>query len=728
MIQGKNFLPSEFRRKLSQPVSEPLHEIGALFTKPGTGLLYEQSVAAFVRSFEQEPATVLADMKEIWQTDGFIPIDRLTDRLVRRYSPDISDEAAELLFAQINKRYHQPEPLTGLKRKQHAPLMTGLSHLFGVMTDQKVSLIVGDYSNMGMTNLHFGKLIAARDGVPLAQVPDTSYKNMTDQAARAISGLAREKLATPGVLVSGFRTGGDEICFVTVGMDSQFASQLIHQQVMPAIEEFNAKAGLMQHEHGKALNDRFRAGFGVAFHAMPLDVNTHPGSLMEIADKALTHEKEYLGMARRGRINIDVMYNNRETLLLNLARRSGYKADSPRYEFSDAFRKSFTKQLKNENVFHADEPLPIEDVKNLLGLETAAHIAKTSGKLSGVYHKLSRKSGTHFERPASAVEAADDDLRRASPYAVSQQKAAQVLKAYDAVINGEAYGRFQKLILPDPPYKPSANDPLFITPVEREINSLYSKIDKAGIKLTEQQSRLAENLLGTFSPVDPSTGVWMEDVMPAIFGRFSHDTALLNNNNPTAPKLESYGVRASLHNLGGINNLLGHHNSDLVLRHFTNDVVIDSFKHAGLPSAYIEAGHKGGNVTLALRPLFKKRNEPLQLVTPALLAEATREMQVRTRILSASNVLNFILDHGGTPPEDIDPRLTFADIPDPKRPSHPGISLTTHSLQLHDIDNAGKPVSGGRLLDQLANETEELVEEKRKRRSQRTLARSSPKP
>lgn len=61
----------------------------------------------------------------------------------------------------------------------------------------------------------------------------------------------------------------------------------------------------------------------------------------------------------------------------------------------------------------------------------------------------------------------------------------------------------------------------------------------------------------------------------------------------------------------------------------------------------------------------------MQIVTPTLLSEAQREMQVRVRILAACNVRNFILSHGGTPPKDLDDRLDFLVFPTLNVPAIP---------------------------------------------------------
>ncbi len=326
-IVVSDILPTEFRIGQQRSPAAIPPELAALFGherpaiqgehKKGVGIIYEQAVSAFLSAFidpeiphaPQNHTLLLEDLRALWLQDGFLPPDELKLRLMRRYCPDLPDTAFETLGELLASRYNNLEPLTGFQRKEHAAVTTGLAHLYAVLTDKPVSMVEFDFLNMGGTNEFRRKLIAAARGVPVTDVDEKEAWVFTDQSARIISGIAREAmqvgakaLGIPDAQIHGFRTGGDEMRLVCVGISQIQSEQIIRDYVQPAIEKFTAEAGLHDHEHAKSRDDDFRRGFGAVCATIALDRYTRPGFELEQVDRRIAENKLMLGVRRQGKL------------------------------------------------------------------------------------------------------------------------------------------------------------------------------------------------------------------------------------------------------------------------------------------------------------------------------------------------------------------------------------------------------------------------------------------
>lgn len=320
-------LPTEFRRaQLRSPAAIPA-ELTALFGsdrpaafgehKKTTGVIYEQTVSAFLEACldpdlpnaPQNAGQVLEDMRQLWLERGFIPPHELKLALMQRYAPDLPPAAFDTMKELLVSRYEDLEPLTGFQRKQHAPITTGLAHLYAVLTDRPATMVEFDFLNMGGTNEHFRKLMAAAKMVDPSQIDEHEAWKLTDQSARIIAGVAREAMrvgarhyGVDGAAIHGFRTGGDEMRLVCVGLTQAQSEQIIRDYVQPAIEKFSAEAGLQDHEHSKARDDDWRRGFGAVCSTIPLDRHTQPGHELEQVDQRIAENKLMVGIRRQGRL------------------------------------------------------------------------------------------------------------------------------------------------------------------------------------------------------------------------------------------------------------------------------------------------------------------------------------------------------------------------------------------------------------------------------------------
>lgn len=707
------FLPTPFRLNLQAAQDSPLPdeqavpEIAALFP-PEAGLMYCQSVIPYLKIFARQTgmATVLRNLTDIWEQDGFLPIDNLTSRMLKKTCPDLPEQAVHILHGQIRDHYRDPEPLTGYDRKQHAPLTIGLGHLCAVLTGQPVALVMMDDSNLGGLIQHLDKMIVVRDGRPPGQTGEgTEAYAMTDRILTVMAGVASDAFAVgmpENCRMHRARTGGDEQVFLTVGATRQELQARIDTRAVPEVERLMAGLGLTSHEHLKDRDDRVRAGSGKAFTVLMLDRDTRPGVDLIAADENLGQVKLEIGIGRRGRLSAGYFNSLNE------------RAPPPDYE----------RELKGRGVVDASQKLTENDTANLYRLEEANRHYEWAARQQETFNRLSRQNGTKYPRAPQALDYMRgennpetggidwQDERRLAPYDhLSAPVAAGVLAAMNRVLEKPKYARYFHRPAPAAETARSENrtDLLFATPMELEALRFDHRVSRAGLQLKGEQREYCHDLLGSFSPRDHATGTLIKDVMPELFGRFMHDTGNLKAHLRSWPEalpgikpeqMACYGFAASLGNLAGVNKLLGSDNANVVLRGFTR-LVEGSFRECGVPPEYLELGHEGGGNLIGLvRPVVWHENK-LSLVTERKLERAERVMAKRMARLKAQKIAPYLKRHGGTVPADLNPNLTFGDIADPKRNTK-GITLTTLIMRLDPEDAQGRPVSGGLRRAELA--------------------------
>lgn len=760
------YLPSDFRRNIEelQATTEIDHWL--------EDVIYGQSVTAFVSVFLENPDKphILQSLKSIWQTQGFLSPEQLVKPLLDIYYDDAPAEARDILALQIAERLSDIEPLTGFQRKQHAPLLTGLAHLHAIVMEQPASLVMADFSNMGGTNEFFRKLMAAERGVDIAQVDEKEAFALTDKAARIVSQLAldaykhgaTELYGVDNPHIYAHRTGGDEIAFVGIGINAEQSDDILNHYVMPAVEDFLAKAGLQQHEHAKARDDRWRDGFGVAFSSMALDRNTDPGHDLAVADQQISENKNMVGIRRRGKVPPSLALDSPEMqkLLQLMQDADALGAENPATTQAAAKPDAVDQPEQHITVdpekkdFDPTQPIGSrEKAKRKQFVQMVAaekrdallRLGMNKNELDGL--KEDELSSAIVQRQIEALR--DNAAAHAARYralsvaagtnhnprlgVLSGEKAGQLLSNIKAVMEGERYGRFLVKAQPNPSAFADIQLPknnLFRTQLERGHDLMTATFAQRGVQIGQGLYTRFDRILSCFSPVDPATRCLMGDLMPEIFGQFAKDADKLKAHISTLPEterqrflsgvgaqkvddLKARGLCVQMHNLAGVNKLLAHNNADIVLKHFANEVVKGSFSRMGIDPNSVEVGHDGGGrMVLAVRPIVKTADGS-KAMDEKMMQQVQAEMHKRMVEFQNTPISTFIEQRGGKLPEGLDRAMTFGQVPDPKRHYYPGTDITSSYMTLQQSDAQGHRLTGGRTKEALVRMTEDRISMKR---------------
>lgn len=696
------FLPTPFRLDQQRQINPVPQELTGLFAPEG-GLQYKHAVWSYLEPFlskdKPDMTGLLQDLKDIWNENGLLPVDDLTEQLLERRHTSLPKAARNILHKQIEDRYRDPEQLTQYDRRQHMPLSVGLGHLYAVLTGRPVSLIMVDDSNLGGLTEHMEKLIAARDGrAPQKAEEGSEAYELADRVVRTMAGVARHALdeglrdSRRMTSASCWRTGGDERLFLVTGLPPDRLAAIVKTRMEPAVETFMAAAGQQHHEHLKHRDEPVFSGTSSGFAVLRLDRNTKPADLKS-AEDLLGRNKTSAGVLRHGR----------------------------RY---------------------------LVPFNGLAGLDEADQMARTAAASHKRFNALSKKNGTlyphqthHLDREQAETDPATGSVtwysdRHLAPYDLSQAEATRLLGNLEKVLTGPRYGKYQQERSRTERVERSSarQEILFASPAELETLRFNHNAQKSSLSLSDTQTGLCHRLLGSFSPTDPATGGWMRETMPELFGRFAHDTQRLRTYitenqglvRARPEQVQSFAVAASMQNLAGVNKLLGNKNADLILRHFANEIVLGGFASKGIASSSVELGHEGGGYIAALpRPLYLRKG----VVTPVTgkqMTAATATMEQRMEKWRKQKIVDFLKKHGGDIPDGLDPNLAFGDIPDPKRASRPGISIATAVLKLETQDERGQKITGGQMRNKLRDLRNAAVENLR--RSTSTQRRAAPAP
>lgn len=813
-------MPTAFRLEQQGGATDVYKELAALFAQPNpeifaehkknAGIIYGQTVSAFVEACVDPqlkhappaPGQVLQDLREIWLQNGFIPPHELKLKLMKRYAPDLPPVAFDTMQELLVSRYNDLEPLTGFQRKQHAPITTGLAHLYAILTDRPVTMVEFDFLNMGGTNEFRRKLIAGARGVPVTDVDEREAWSFTDQAARVIAGISREAmqvgardLGVTDAKIQGFRTGGDEMRLVCVGLTQEQCDQIIRDYVQPAIERFTAEAGLHDHEHGKARDDDWRRGFGAVCATIALDLNTQPGHELEQVDQRIAANKLAMGVRRRGALPpapgvetgalpppaaVSAFENHlspelRE--LLQLARKAGLEDDeeesgddeegkeekagtslqyatlSPGAEDESTLdpakagrkragggrrkkktrlqkqsRQELEKRLGGLGIKRDLSKTPDGELRDLVQATVADKLQNNIQRHAAEYTALKQRCGTLYA-PERSFSGKPSEFRSTQGFAMTADRASALLNASSLVLQNR-YGRFlTPLAAPPRPFPDITLPPtLFRTPIERDTQLMHAALDKRGASLDPAQRKLFERMLASSSPIDSATRTYVGDVMPEIFGQFAKDAGKLREHlrdnpellaklqNPNLADLKARAMAVSMENLGGINKLLGHDNANIVLHHFAQKIVLDSFAATGvkLGRENVEIGHDGGGrMLLAIRPIVSSA-EGARVLSDQDIKTAQAEIDRRMQDFRNANVSRFLEQAGGTLPKGLDRLMTMAEIADGKgRAELRGMDVVSTVMPLEHKNAHGKVIRGGENKDALITKIETEISAKR---------------
>ncbi|MDD3020024.1 MAG: hypothetical protein PHX61_03465 [Alphaproteobacteria bacterium] len=626
--------------------------------------------------FPENTNDVLQDVKSIWNEKGFLSPAELRAELFEKYSPN-SDATFKKFVTDIELSRNVPESVTGYLSKEHAYIATGLGHLYATETGRAISMAEVDFSNMGGTNKEFEKRIAQERGIPVDQVDPKDAERLTDDAVKLLSDSMTSTLAKElpeGAKIVPIRTGGDELRLMFTGIEDPSELNRIKTMMHVAIEQHVAAMGLQDHPHLKDPTNQTRNGFGAAIAIQDMRNINVPATLIQELDERIKIEKEVLGKARLGLIDEKSTVQKIEMEL-----------DSGKIKIPDGMDKDTflasgleTKRQRVKNyadTLHSRNPL---------------HNPLLEGGVKGF---------TSYIDSATSAMADTPLVFRPLPEAVANDN-------YSLENRPRGLGPLSSL-------------------EDRRSVSAESFLRTNFVDMSGSDRFFLGQSIKNMTPIDPSAQVMMPKDMIAMIGIYGTEAEEFRNTiDPTDPKtaeaLKGAGLRSvddisphvmavSFHNLAGLNNQLGHHNADLVLRHMGSEIIASSMESSGLggdektgKKPYIIAHHGGGNFSVLIDPAVHDKQGSLQFVSEGKVAEVEKEIAKRTIDLNGQSVGDF-LERGGVKVDDnirkslaMDGASTFAGIEDPKERAMTSNREITGRVNGIHVATATEIVDGGR--------------------------------
>lgn len=593
----------------------------------------------------QSNADVLEDIKTLWRQRGFLTPAETQAALVEKYTPNAPPEIHDFLYQAALSR-NAPDPITGFLSKEHAYSATGLAHLYALETQQPIAMVEVDFSNMAGTNDFFRQMLAAERGISPDDLPGREERKYTNLAMGVLCASmvdTLKKTLPEGARILPIRTGGDELRILVTGLEDSRVIRGLTDQLHSDIEKHIAGMGLQDHPHTKDPLNPARNGFGAALTIQDMGTIKNPHQLIQELDGRIKYAKDELGLVRLGQIDGDMhAATTRAQLTFG-------DITLPPGETPDSF-------IAAEQKRYAD------------GAKRAAE-------------KL------HAMNPAYNPEL--------------PQGSRGFLKYVDAVFSAHAPSRMEA---PKAPAQMDAHDAAFIslepmaTLHERRVHVAKNAFTTSGAV-----AHMLELSLAALTPHDPSAQALMPQVVAPTIEAYAREIkdyakkfkpkdpavreALLQANMLQADIGTPFAMSVSFHNLAGLNNALGHHYSDLVLRHMT-EIIDQSFAAAGIPEGppkpWLIAHDGGANFTAVIRPGVTDAQGETKFISQHHLKKAQEEIAARVEVLNHTGIAAFLADNGVHVDKKLRQHLsdeglkTFADIKDPKireMPAH-GTTVT----------------------------------------------------
>jgi len=669
------------------------------------GIFYKQELESFLDSFVLPPEIdesraphaprkaeqVLDDIRKLWaqnDTPLLHPAD-LRDTLLQKYMPD-THPALLKVFDEIERSNFKPEKMTGFLEKQHLGLVSGLAHLYAELTGKPIAMIEIDYSNMGGTNEFFRILLAAEKGLAAEEIPVTEGFYHTDRSAKLIaktiqaevknstttsstgSGNLDYTATADGALTQNYtytttadgkttenssyhydwapdpekkpvhnmlciRAGGDELRVIAAGLEPEEFDALtdrIHDQ----IEIHTANLDLHDHPHPKAPDDPNRNGFGAAVSIVDMrDID--PASIVHYADLQIKAHKHSLGIARRGVIDKDTVY----TAYL-------------------AYYQQFPETLPNN--------------------QTAEEAAEM---LTDMESQLAQQRYNGFQNMKKATK---NDLSAKENY-IAQEIALMELNEME--LNG---GNALPYL-----YETTDDAPLFSTPGERRYLHMMHAIKEQGIKIENPyEDYYLRHTAFRSVAIDSSAGCWMPQDMPETVSIYAEDTDALKQRlissaamtAEDAATIKPHLLGVAFHNLGGLNDAVGHDGANSALKHMAKNIIGSAMMEEEMTLGDYQIAHYGGaEFQIIIRPVYTDTNGAAVAVDAEKIRQITAHIATKTAEMNNMTIVDF-LDAAALPPEDdLRKRLgsrTFADIRDVKPERNiSGLAVATH-IQAVELD------------------------------------------
>ncbi len=643
-------------------------------------LFYKKELQAFLNSFVEpvqgiqsgqfppnaptSAEQVLADIQDIMKSDGLLHPAELRSQLTKKYMGN-ENPALWALFAEMDYGRFTPDNMTGYMQKPHLGLSSALGHLFARLGTQPVTMIEVDYSNMGGTNdFHQIKLLEEHSN-PLAadlinlikskaetpqafeslfQRTDPNGQQMialfretqaeafklTDKVAKLIAlSIERDvqEILPEGSKILPIRAGGDELRLVVSGIDPKNYTA-VELRINQSIEMYMARLGLHDHPHLKAPNDPLKRGFGAAVALVNMQ-SIDPAHVVEQADLAIKANKVVLGHDRNGTID------------------------------NATLRQAFT-QIFNQTPFMKPGG-PGQDLQEAL-----------DAALNGAM-EASQKRKAYFERLKPK-----GDFTVADRHEYMDDKISEIESMKLSVFKSE---------VPEFLKKPSSFLPLFSTPAARRAVALEEELRRRAIDIQDMFERnLVRDYAYRMTPLDPAAGVWMPNDLPEALAYYVQDTETIAQKMRVGP-LSSHTISAAFHNLGGLNDALGHDGANAVLLEMTQNIIRSAMKSNGVqPSDYQIAHYGGAEFHMLLKPVVRTADGITLPLSQVSVCKIERDIAENTRNFSGTNVIEFMDRKGiflSDPARATLAGMTFGDIKDIKKERNiNGIDVVTHSDQV----------------------------------------------
>jgi len=642
-------------------------------------------------------AQVQKDVSNIWRSKGYLTPAALKNELIQQYLPDTADPALRTFITDIELSRQQPEDVTGYLSKEHAYLATGLAHLYALDSGMPMAMVEIDFSNMGGTNAHFRDLLAREEGVMPEEIDPRRAEMMTNRAMRLLAATIVDLLyeELPEERIVPIRAGGDELHVLITGVGNHTDILSLTNRLHGAIEKHVACMGLQDHPHLKAPDDPLRNGFGAALHIQDMAIIENPQTIIQEMGGLVSAQKQILAQMRLGQID----------------------------------REAVEAQAASRLLF-GDAPVSVELIDQLVAdevdkaLQESAIAANTLRNLNPVHNPTLQGGVAGFH---AYVDQAMPSLHE---HFLPFHPVPPVLAAHLLGGNNRPEG-----VLP-------------MAGMEARYMALSDQhFEDHGVMLDAAQRHLLCLSVQGLMSEDPSAKVMMPQAMVKTIDSIGadnrdfkaqfdpHDSlvaeALSAAGLQSLNRVGPYGLGISLHNLAGLNNALGHHNADLVLRHMGQHVIAGALAYAGArEGGSAIAHHGGGNFSVLLYPGGIDENGKPWFSSPAMLNKIRVEIKKRMSDLNNTDVSAFLLQNDVYVNAAMEAYFekeglkTFRDIEDTKTRIYPAEKgdMAYKLNGMHAVvatgvmafDGAGDPVaSGGAFVGQLRNAADKKIEQMR---------------
>lgn len=250
---------------------------------------------------------------------------------------------------------------------------------------------------------------------------------------------------------------------------------------------------------------------------------------------------------------------------------------------------------------------------------------------------------------------------------------------------------------------------------------LKEELKSKGIALTPAQENILQIKVTRFPAQDFSSGTLMARDLPAMAGAALrvHDHIAQKTGDDTP--VWTMGV--SFHNLGGLNETLGHEISNVVLHHQARHILEESFFRAGIARENLVLAHMGGGEFRAIiQPVIPHEDGTVRRIDQHIIDNVCLDIERRTKQLNTTTLKHFAAINRLNLDTDNLPE-SFGDIQNPRaelRPQENGVTATLFA-QPYRVDtgvNTHETRRGGALVSFIGSGLEEAVRDRRENDSQ----------